>query len=96
MLYFLLGWPHVQTVKNSISRCVVSVAESGIYNVVTLWVIKYCSNRGAGYPERRPVMVQSNDTHLKSVGYILWLFGFGYLYDLWTLNEQVSLINRGT
>jgi len=21
------------------------------------------------------------------------LFGFGYLYDLWTLNEQVSLIN---
>lgn len=23
------------------------------------------------------------------------IFGFGYLYDLWTLNEQVSLINRG-
>jgi len=23
------------------------------------------------------------------------LFGLGYLYDLWTLNEQVSLANRG-
>ncbi|MCG6879213.1 MAG: TM2 domain-containing protein [Deltaproteobacteria bacterium] len=24
------------------------------------------------------------------------IFGLGYLYDLWTLNEQVSLINSGT
>jgi TM2 domain-containing membrane protein YozV len=23
------------------------------------------------------------------------IFGIGYLYDLWTLNEQVSLINSG-
>jgi TM2 domain-containing membrane protein YozV len=23
------------------------------------------------------------------------IFGLGYLYDLWTLNEQVSLINSG-
>jgi len=23
------------------------------------------------------------------------IFGIGYLYDLWTINDQVSLINRG-
>jgi len=23
------------------------------------------------------------------------IFGLGYLYDLWTLNDQVSMINRG-
>lgn len=23
------------------------------------------------------------------------IFGFGYLYDLWTLNDQISLINSG-
>jgi hypothetical protein len=23
------------------------------------------------------------------------IFGIGYLYDLWTLNDQVSLINSG-
>jgi hypothetical protein len=23
------------------------------------------------------------------------IFGLGYLYDLWTLNDQVSLINSG-
>ena len=24
------------------------------------------------------------------------LFGVGYLYDLWTLNEQIDLVNRGS
>lgn len=24
------------------------------------------------------------------------IFGIGYLYDLWTLNDQVSMINAGT
>ncbi len=24
------------------------------------------------------------------------VFGFGYLYDLWTLNDQVTMVNRGS
>ena len=64
-------------------------------------------------------MTEHNDTHLKTVGYILWIFGFtgshrfyygkpvsgtlyfftlgllgiGYLYDFWTLNDQITVIN---
>lgn len=43
----------------------------------------------------------NDDTHRKTIGYILWIFGFtggllgvGYLYDLWTLNDQVTLVNQ--
>ncbi len=34
---------------------------------------------------------------LSGIVYLLTggIFGLGYLYDLWTLNEQVSLINSG-
>jgi len=34
---------------------------------------------------------------LSGIVYLLTggIFGLGYLYDLWTLNEQVSLINGG-
>jgi len=34
---------------------------------------------------------------LSGIVYLLTggLFGIGYLYDLWTLNDQVSLINSG-
>ncbi len=34
---------------------------------------------------------------LSGIVYLLTggIFGFGYLFDLWTLNEQVSLINSG-
>lgn len=65
-------------------------------------------------------MTQIDDTHLKTLGTILWLvgftgahrfyygkpvtgtirfftlglLGFGRLYDLWTLNDQVTMINR--
>ncbi len=40
-------------------------------------MIKYCSNRGGrDTPKGDTLVDQSNDTHLKSVGYILWLFGF--------------------
>jgi len=51
-------------------------------------------------------MVQSQtQTHTPIIGYLLWLFGFliylltcgifglGYIYDFWTLNDQVSLLN---
>ena len=62
----------------------------------------------------------STDTHSKTIGYVLWIFGFtgshrfyfgkpisgtiwlltggllgmGWIYDFWTLNEQVSEANR--
>jgi TM2 domain-containing membrane protein YozV len=62
----------------------------------------------------------AHDTHSKTVGYLLWIFGFtgahrfylgkigtgllwlvtgglfgiGWIYDFWTLNEQVSERNR--
>jgi TM2 domain-containing membrane protein YozV len=62
----------------------------------------------------------NGDTHRKTIGYILWIFGFtgshrfyygkpvtgtiwfftlgllglGYLFDLWTLNDQVAQVNR--
>jgi hypothetical protein len=34
---------------------------------------------------------------LSGIVYLLTggIFGLGYLYDLWTLNDQVSLINSG-
>lgn len=38
-------------------------------------------------------MGQRQDTHSMLIGYILWIFGFGLLYDMWTLNGQVSEIN---
>jgi TM2 domain-containing membrane protein YozV len=64
-------------------------------------------------------MTQASDTHSKTVGYVLWLFGFtgahrsyfgkpvtgtiwfftlgllgiGYLYDYWTLNDQITVVN---
>lgn len=44
--------------------------------------------------------MQTQNTHSIVIGYICWIFGFtgglflvGLLYDLWTLNEQVSEIN---
>lgn len=65
-------------------------------------------------------MDYSNDTHRKSIGFLLWIFGFTgshrfymgkrftgiiylltggidglrYLYDLWTLNDQVSFMDQ--
>jgi TM2 domain-containing membrane protein YozV len=64
-------------------------------------------------------MTQASDTHSKTVGYVLWVFGFtgahrfyfgkpatgtiwfftfgllgvGYLYDYWTLNDQITVVN---
>lgn len=38
-------------------------------------------------------MGQRQETHSMLIGYILCSFGFGLLYDMWTLNGQVSEIN---
>ncbi|MFY9942364.1 MAG: hypothetical protein WAK57_09335 [Desulfobacterales bacterium] len=37
----------------------------------------------------------SNDTHRKTIGYVLWLFGFtgSHIYDYWTLNDQITDLN---
>jgi hypothetical protein len=35
------------------------------------------------------------DTHSKAIGYLLWIFGIGWLYDFCTLNRQVDERNRG-
>ena len=67
-------------------------------------------------------MTQASDTHSKTVGYVLWVFGFtgahrfyygkpvtgtiwfftlgllgvGYLYDYWTLNDQITVVNASS
>jgi len=33
-------------------------------------------------------------THNRLIGYLFWLFGFGWLYDFCTLNSQVDERNH--
>jgi len=39
-------------------------------------------------------MKNQNSTHSVLMGYILWIFGIGYIYDYWMLNDQITVINN--